>query len=113
MRNIGTDNIVEFVRGMLNRPMMYCQSTESLEMALLTAMTCWAYASGADSDERVRNLWRREIHRLHGNTGSRAVTLSDLPTCGKAMHMDAVTVPMRRIWLALTEPITAIGNVEL
>lgn len=113
MRNIGTDNIVEFVRGMLDRPMMYCQSTEALEMALLTAMICWSYANGADTDARVRRLWRHEVHQLHGNTGSRVVTLSDLPTSGKAMHTDAVTVPMRRIWLALTEPITAIGNVEL
>ena len=105
------EKLANGIESMLDRPTMYAQHPEALEMTILTALTGWATI--IDSPLSVKALWREEVIFAYPDPpkGYAALSLSYPPPLGTQAywrseedvksHKEAfkrITYHLRRVW---------------
>ena len=80
------EKLVSGIESMLDRPDMYAQHPEALEMSILTALGGWATI--IDSPLSVRLLWREEVTLAFPDTGGNSsASLSYVPLSLKGAQL--------------------------
>lgn len=104
------EELSNYTEMMLDKPAMFAQSPEALEMSLLSVFNCWAII--IDTPLNVRTLWREEIKLCYPNSerGYSTVSLQcpkladgqpGIPGLDQERQSDwqgRITHHMRRVW---------------